>query len=259
MTRTGMSPPLRESMEAIVDDSYEAMVATIAAGRRLKDYEVKTLLDRALFSASAACKAGLIDRVCYADEFQDSLAKKLKADRVDVTTNYKKKRIDEDFSGIGGLVKLMQLFAGAKPAEKPGAAKRLAVVYAVGPIVEGKSQSSMFGENVLGSTTLCEAIRKAADDPKVVAVVLRIDSPGGSATASDLIWREVVRCRKPLIASMGNVAGSGGYYIAMAARKIVAAPGAHHRLDRRDRRQAGDGRAVREARADDRGHQPRQE
>ena len=83
----------------------------------------------------------------------------------------------------------------------------------------------MFGNSALGSATLIEALRKASDDPKVVAVVLRVDSPGGSATASDLIWRETVRCKKPLIASMGDVAGSGGYYIAMSARTIVAEPG----------------------------------
>jgi protease-4 len=82
----------------------------------------------------------------------------------------------------------------------------------------------MFGETVLGSKTLTAALRKAAENPKVVAVVLRIDSPGGSATASDLIWRETVRMQKPLIASMGDVAGSGGYYIAMGANKIYAEP-----------------------------------
>ena len=72
---------------------------------------------------------------------------------------------------------------------------------------------------------MIEALHKAAEDPKVVAIVLRVDSPGGSATASDLIWREVVRSKKPVIASMGNVAASGGYYISMPARKIVAEPG----------------------------------
>jgi len=84
----------------------------------------------------------------------------------------------------------------------------------------------MFGESsYVGSTTVVAALRKAADDDKVAAIVLRVDSPGGSATASDLIWRETVRMKQPLIASMGDVAGSGGYYIAMGAKKIFAAPG----------------------------------
>ncbi len=142
-----------------------------------------------------------------------------------MVANYKKKNAETDFSGVGGLMKLLELFAGAKPAEKPSVEKRIAVVYAVGEIVEGKGAGDMFGNSALGSTVLIEALRKAADDPKVVAVVLRIDSPGGSATASDLIWRETVRIKKPLIASMGDVAGSGGYYIAMGARTIIAEPG----------------------------------
>jgi protease-4 len=225
LTRTSMSGPLRESMEAIVDDSYEALVNRIAGDRRLKDYKVKTLLDQGLFTAATAEKAGLIDRVCYSDQFQDSLKTKLKVDEVEVVTNYKKKQVDTDFSGIGGLVKLIELLTGGKPAEKVAAQKRIAVVYAVGTIVEGKGNDDMFGSSALGSTTMIEALRKAADDPKVVAIVLRVDSPGGSATASDLIWREVVRSKKPVIASMGNVAASGGYYISMPARKIVAEPG----------------------------------
>jgi protease-4 len=225
LTRSRMSPAMRENMEAIVDDSYEAMVALIASGRGLKDYAVKTWMDQGLFSASTALQAGLIDRVCYADQFEAGLAKKLKVDRIEMVTDYKKKRVDTDFSGVGGLLKLVGLFTGATPAEKPSAEKRIAVVYAVGEIVEGKAAGDMWGNSALGSTTLIEALRKASDDPKVVAVVLRVDSPGGSATASDLIWRETVRLKKPLIASMGDVAGSGGYYIAMAARTIVAEPG----------------------------------
>ena len=122
-------------------------------------------------------------------------------------------------------MKFMEMMIGGKPSEKAGKKQKIAVVYAVGPIMEGKSSSSMFGGNVLGSTSLVAALRKAADNPKVAAIVLRIDSPGGSATASDLIWRETVRMKKPIIASMGDVAGSGGYYIAMGAKKIFAAPG----------------------------------
>ena len=119
-TRTTMSGPLRESMEAIVDDSYEALVNRIAGDRRLKDYQVKTLLDQGLFTAATAQKAGLIDHVCYSDEFQDSLKTKLKADEVEVVTNYKKKQVDTDFSGIGGLVKLIEIIGGGRPTEKGG-------------------------------------------------------------------------------------------------------------------------------------------
>jgi protease-4 len=226
LTRTEMSKPLRESLDAVVDSYYEDMVATIAVDRRLKDYQVKTLLDQGLFTAAAAQKAGLIDEVLYADQFQDSLKKKLKIDKLEIVTNYKKKRIDTDFSGISGFMKMMELLMGGKPSESSSKKPRIAVVYATGPIVEGKGGSSeFFGESAIGSTSMVAALRKADDDPKVVAIVLRIDSPGGSATASDLIWRETVRIKKPIIASMSDVAGSGGYYIAMGAKKIVAAPG----------------------------------
>ena len=100
------------------------------------------------------------------------------------------------------------------------------MVYAVGPIVEGKSSSGMFGEFGVGlDHDRSPRCARRPTIPKWSAIVLRIDSPGGSATASDLIWRETVRIKKPIIASMGDVAGSGGYYIAMGAKKIYRRPG----------------------------------
>ena len=229
-SRENMSAPLRESLQSIVDDVYDDMIATIAKDRHLQDYQVKSLVDQGLFSATTAREAGLVDEVLYADEFQESLRKRLKVDHVDVETAYKKKQLDTDFSGIGGFVKLMEALSGGKKSEKSNSKQKIAVVYAVGEITEGKSRNGLFSGVSLGSTTMIETLKKAFDDSKVVAVVLRIDSPGGSATASDLIWRETVRhpqagIRKPLVASMGNVAGSGGYYIAMGAKKIFAEPG----------------------------------
>lgn len=225
MTRNEMSKPLRESFEALIDDTYDDLVTTVAADRQLKPEQVKALLDQGLFTAAAAKKAGLVDDVLYGDQLQDSIKKRLKLDDVDVVTTYRKKRIDTDFSGFSGMMKLMEIFMGGKPSETTSKKEKIAVVYAVGPITEGKSASDMWGSSSLGSTTLIAAIKKAAEDPKVAAIVLRIDSPGGSATASDLIWRETVRSQKPVIASMSDVAGSGGYYIAMGTKKIIAAPG----------------------------------
>jgi protease-4 len=224
MSREHMSAPLRESLQSLVDDTYDGMIATITKDRHLPDYKVKTLVDQGLFTATSAQDAGLIDEVLYADQFEASLAKRLKADKVNIQSAYKKKQVDADFSGIGGFVKLMEAFSGGKKSEGRSRKQKIALVYAVGEIIEGKSRSSIFGDSVLGSTTLIETLKRAFDDAKVVAVVLRIDSPGGSATASDLIWRETVRGKKPLVASMGNVAGSGGYYIAMGAKKIFAEP-----------------------------------
>jgi protease-4 len=229
LTRNEMSGPLRESFTALIDDTYNDLVSTIASDRKLKDYQVKTYLDQGLFTATSAHKVGLIDKVLYSDQLQDAIKKTLKAEDIEVVTNYKKKRIETDFSGFSGMMKLFELFMGGKPSEAGGNKQKIAVVYAVGPIMEGKSKSDMFTDSFVGSTTLIAALKEAADDDKVAAIVLRIDSPGGSAVASDLIWRETMRvqeqAKKPVIASMGDVAGSGGYYIAMGAQKIIAAPG----------------------------------
>ena len=224
-TRRDMSAALRESLESLVDDFYNEMARAIAADRKTNDLMVKSLMDHGFFTAEGAKKAGLIDQVLYSDQFEERLQKKLGAESLDIVTNYKAKTIETDFSGIGGLMKFMEMLTGGKPSESTDKKQKIAVVYAVGTIMEGKSSSSVFGESVLGSKTLTAALRKAAANQKVAAVVLRIDSPGGSATASDLIWRETVRMQKPLIASMGDVAGSGGYYIAMGANKIYAEPG----------------------------------
>jgi len=224
MSRTKMSKPLRESLEAVIDDRYEWFVRTVAKDRKLEDYQVKTLIDQAFFMAPGAKKAGLVDRVVYLDAFLKALPKKLKVDKVKVVSAYKARRTEVDLSGMGGMMTLVQLMLGGKPGEGTTGGKKIAVVYAVGTIVEGKSSDSLFGGSVLGSTTLVEALKKANDDPNVVGIVLRIDSPGGSGVASDLVWRETVRIKKPLVASMGDVAGSGGYYIAMGADKIYAEP-----------------------------------
>ncbi|MEN6404859.1 MAG: signal peptide peptidase SppA [Thermoguttaceae bacterium] len=226
LTRTDMSPALRESLEALVDDAYDDLVTTIGNDRKMKDYKVKTLLDQGLFTAATARKAGLIDDVVYADQLHDDILKSVGCKDLELVTTYKKKRINTDFSGFSGLMKMFEMMMGGKPSKPVSQKQKIAVVYAVGTIVEGTSKNDMFNDNSsLGSTTLITALKKAIDDPTVAAVVLRIDSPGGSATASDLIWRETVRSKKPMIASMGDVAGSGGYYIAMGAKKIIASPG----------------------------------
>ncbi len=224
LVRQRMSKPLRESLVAIVEDNYGELIATIAADRGLKDYQVKTHLDRGLFTPADAVKAGLIDETLYPDQLKEELKKRLKAERIKLVADYKKKKIDTDFSGFSGMMKLLEMMLGGKETAKEGKKPKIAVVYAVGPIMEGKSRSDLFGASTLGSDSLIAALRKAADDEKVQAIVLRIDSPGGSSTASDLIWRETVRIHQPIIASMGDVAGSGGYYIAMGAEKIYAAP-----------------------------------
>jgi protease-4 len=221
-TRTEPSPAAREEMTGIVDDLYQGLVATVAKDRKLDEAQVRKLIDEGIFTAAEAKKAGLVDVIGYADDIRDLFRAKLNAEKVDFVSDYKKEKNDLDFSGIGGMMKLMEMAFGGKTAGKTSAQRKIAVVYAVGVIVQGKSGSSFMGDDTVGSTSMVEALRKADQDPKVLAVVLRIDSPGGSAVASDLIWRQVDRMHKPVIASMANVAASGGYYIAAPARRIIA-------------------------------------
>ena len=225
LTRTDLSPAVRESLEKMVDDAYGETVGLIAKDRKLPPAKVKELLDQGMFTAQMAHKAGLVDQVAYADELQASLRARLQADEIEVLPAKEKKAMDADLSGLSGFMKLMEMALGGKPQARPTPQQKIAVVYAVGPIVTSSSSGGLFREELVSANTLVKVLRSAADDPKVLAIVLRIDSPGGSAVASDLIWREVVRINKPVIASMGDVAASGGYYIAMGARKIYAEPG----------------------------------
>ncbi|MCA9247306.1 MAG: signal peptide peptidase SppA [Planctomycetales bacterium] len=223
-TRTKLSPAVRENLTELLDDVYQQMTQTIAEDRRLSPKRVKQLIDEGLFPVLKAEKYGLVDRVAYEDQWRAGLAKRLGVKDVAIDSRYGKKKIDTDFSGPMGMVKLMQMMLGGETSASAANGKKLAVVYAVGPIMTGKSQQGMFGDSTMGSETIVKALRKASGDDNVVAIVLRVDSPGGSALASDLIWREVVRTKKPVVASMGDVAASGGYYISMGAQRIFAEP-----------------------------------
>jgi len=224
MTRESFSEPVRENMNALVDSLYDEMITTIVKNRPISIAQAKEVVDTGLISAKRAKELGLIDRVAYPDALREELAKSYEGESLVLVKNYGKKEVDTDFSGITGFAKLMTAMMGGNSAPTEGRGKKIAVVYAVGPISTGKSESDMFGDSTLGSTTIVEALREANEDKNVVAIVLRIDSPGGSALASDLIWHETQVIKKPIVASMGDVAASGGYYIAMGADKIIAAP-----------------------------------
>lgn len=224
-TREGMSPEFRRQFELVIDDFYNDLIETIAADRKMEKAKVKELIDQGLFTAKDAQKAGLIDRVAYDDQLDDGLKKQLKVGEVTYKKNYARKKIDTDFSGLTGFMKLMELMMGIEPSAVTSGRKKIAVVYAVGPIMTGSSQPSLFGGSTMGSDTIVKALRTAAEDKTVVAIVLRVDSPGGSAVASDMIWREIQQIEKPVYASMGDTAASGGYYISMGCDKIYAEPG----------------------------------
>jgi len=224
LTRTSMSEPVRKNLTAMVDDLFDQMVSTIATDRQMKIDEVRALVDQGLLTVTKAHQAGLIDRVAYPDEFRAQLKNEHEAEELVYVVNYAKKKLDTDFSGPMGMIKLFQTIMGVSSRDY-GKGPKIAIVYAVGPIMSGESQSDPFGGQTMGSETIVEALQKAADNDKVKAIVLRINSPGGSALASDLIWRATQSIDKPVVASMGDVAASGGYYIAMGADRILAEPG----------------------------------
>ena len=224
-TRTEMSPEFRQQYESVIADFYQQIVQQVATDRKLEPAAVETLIDQGLITAGAAKEAKLVDRVCYEDELLDQLKAEYKTSSLNIERGYGKQKVDTDFSGIGGIVKLVEIFTGVDTSKARSGNDKIAVVYCVGAIMSGESGGSLFGESVLGGDTIARAIRTADADEKVKAIVLRVDSPGGSALASDLIWREVVRAKKPVIASMGDVAASGGYYVSMGAKKIFVEPG----------------------------------
>ena len=223
-SRQQMSDAFRQQYELVIDDLYDELVDTIATDRAMQREKVKTIIDTGLFTAAAAKKAGLIDIVAYEDEMASVLQNRLKVEQVAISTDYGKRKVDTDFSGMLGMIKLMELFTGGSSARGRSSQKKIAIVHAHGAILSGTSQSSLLGGTTMGSDTIIKAIRQASKDEKVKAIVLRVDSPGGSALASDLIWRAIQQVDKPVVASMGNMAASGGYYISMGCDYVVAQP-----------------------------------
>ena len=204
-TEKTMTPAHREMAVSLNTDLYEQLVRGIAEGRRKSEAEVRSLIDHGPFLPEDALRAGLIDDLAYEDELDDKV--KLSPGRV--------RFVDmNEYRGVSAT--------GLGLNRGP----RVAIIYAAGIIASGKSSYDSPAGAVVGSDTIVEYLRKARADNAVKAIVLRIDSPGGSAIASDVIWREVVltKNQKPVIASMSDVAASGGYYIAMPAHAIVAEP-----------------------------------
>ncbi len=224
-TRTTMSESSRKQMESMLDDFYEkSIVARIKKERGSKKWaaeDIRKIIDNGPYTAKKATELGLVDMVGYFPSVTEAFKKELKVDDITLLKNYGKNKVDEiDFSNPFALLKLF-----ATPTISSNSKPKIAVIYATGTINTGKSEQSFLGSESCGSTSMIQAIKQAENDKSVKAIVLRVDSPGGSALASDLIWAELMRCKKPIIASMSDVAASGGYYICMAASKIYAEPG----------------------------------
>ena len=213
LTERGFTGPAREAAERMAVSIVDQITAAIAERRGKTAADARALLDRGPFLAADALAEGLVDALGYRDEVYADVRKEAGADAI-----------------LQYVSRYQRAHALAQRARRlPNPRERfVAVIYASGPIKQGRSNRSPIGGNSMGSDTVAAALRSATSDERVRAVLLRVNSPGGSPVASDTIWREVVRTRaagKPVVVSMSDVAASGGYYISMAADVIVAQPG----------------------------------
>ncbi len=196
--RTGPSEAAMEATDAMLDSLYGQFVTLAARGRGLDEDAMRAIVDQLPITPEAAQEAGLVDGLAYAGEL----------------------RPDDDAS-----IDLDRYLSRVRRDNR--ADPKVAVVHAEGSIVSGDSGAGMFGGSYVGDVDLIADLEQARDDDDVVAVVLRVNSPGGSGLASDNIWHAIqaVREVKPVVVSMGDYAASGGYYIAMGSDRIVAQPG----------------------------------
>jgi len=224
--RNAPSAAAQENRDWLMESIFETQVNLISSGRQVDAAKVREWIDLGVYSAERAKEVGIIDEVQFRQDFVAAVKEKYGADIVFDRKYGKKKAADVDLSSPFGLLKFYgELLAG--PKKKPAGKASLAIIYVDGPILPGASDPSGFplsiGE-VAYSTPIAKALDEAAENENVKAVVLRVDSPGGSAVASEIILNasKRVAARKPFVVSMGNMAGSGGYYVACGAQTIFA-------------------------------------
>jgi len=209
-TKKEMTKEHREYVNELLDDLYARYAEGIGKGRGKSADEMKALITNAPYDAKAAKEAGLIDGSMYRDEVDKELKKRL---------GYKD---TEDLP----LVKASDYHEVDQESLGLNKGEKIAIIYASGNIGSGRSENSPSGNQSIGSDTLARALNDARDDKTIKAIVLRVDSPGGSGLASDIIWHAVesAKEKKPVVVSMSDVAASGGYYISTGANKIIAEP-----------------------------------
>ncbi len=203
-TSNKMSEPHRKMLNSLVDDLYQNLTRNIAESRQISTKDVNRLIDQGLFNGEAAVKAGLADSVLYLNELKSYLSPNRKKYSQIEITNYLRQQ----------------------PGGTASSSVRIALIYVQGVIASGSSGFNPVMGEISGSNTLVRYIQRAARDNAVKAIIVRIQSPGGSGMASDIIWHELMlaKQKKPVIVSMSDVAASGGYYIAAAADTIIAHP-----------------------------------
>jgi len=205
-TRSSMSPETREVLNSILDELYGHLVQTIAAGRNRKPEEIRSIIDEGPFLARQAVDRGLVDSLLYEDQFFEELAKQAGVPRL---------------NRLSARDYLRSVLAESSPSRN-----RVALILAQGTITRGAGGE--FGQDSgIASEEFIKTLRQVREDKSIRAAVVRIDSPGGDAFASDEIWREMnlLNGSKPVVISMSDEAASGGYYIAMSGAPVVAYPG----------------------------------
>jgi len=197
-TESGFTPAHREMMESLLQSRFDDYVAAVAEARKKTPEEVRALIDRAFFQGDQARDAGLVDDVAYEDEAVSLWVRDGRRAKPVPLAVYE--RLDPSSLGLN-------------------TGRRIALIYGQGAIHGGTGTPQ-----TMGSDTVAGWFQAAREDASISAVVFRVDSPGGSAVASDAIWREVelTRKKKPVVVSMSDVAGSGGYWVSMGADKIIA-------------------------------------
>jgi protease-4 len=213
LTEHGFTAPAREATERLAASIIEQITEAIGQRLEIPAHEARALIDRGPFLATDALDARLVDALGYRDEVYAEVRKEVGPDAY--------------LLYLGRYQRSRALAQRARKLPSPGG-DVVALIYATGAIRRGRSGRGPLASGAMGSDTMTAALRAAAADHRARAIVLRVNSPGGSYVASDSIWREVVRAREtgtPVVVSMGDVAASGGYFIAMAADAIVAEPG----------------------------------
>jgi protease-4 len=205
-TQTGMSPETRQVMNTLLDTLFSNLVETIATGRKRTPSEIRAILDNGPFTASQAKANGLVDDLRFEDQVYGELKDRLKQ---------------------GELKKVSHReYIRATAGQDAGARKRIAWVVGEGAIVRGSGDDAMGTDEGFSSSAFIRMLRRVANDKQIDGVILRVDSPGGDAFASDEILREIklLRDKKPMIISMSDAAASGGYYVSMTGDPILAYP-----------------------------------
>jgi protease-4 len=204
--REGPTDVARADSQALLNALNAQLVHGIAAGRHLQTSDVESRIANGPFVSSEAKQVGFIDQFAYSDQIEDEVSKLL-----------------------GHPTPIVDDPLATRESSQFASVRRVAIVYVEGDMIDGKSQTiPLVGNRMVGSTTIGDTLRQLRADPNVGAIVLRIESPGGSALAADTLWREIqltnVPGGKPVIVSMGGVAASGGYYVAAPATRVFANP-----------------------------------